>query len=301
MQEKSKGQRLKELIAAPELLMMHAVYDGYSVRLVEKFGYQAAFVSGAALSESNLGLPDVGLMGMEENLSACRRLAKCCNLALLADCDTGYGNAVNVYHMVQAFEQAGVAGIMIEDQQWPKRCGHMQGKSVVDASELVEKIQAAAEARQDPSLVIKSRTDSFGTHGLDEAIRRLNLYHEAGADLLFADALATEEDIRTVVKNIPGPLCVNMGFAIRKRSTTELISARRLHELGVSVVMYGRMLGASAIQGLKNSLAAFEESLKEDKVTERPELLVSFEELNEIMGLGAVKDLEQRFVKKAKG
>ena len=137
MQEKSRAQTLKELIAAPELLMMHAVYDGYSVRLVEKFGYKAAFISGAALSESNLGLPDVGLMGMEENLSACRRLAKCCHLALLADCDTGYGNAVNVYHMVQAFEQAGVAGIMIEDQQWPKRCGHMQGKSVVDASELV--------------------------------------------------------------------------------------------------------------------------------------------------------------------
>jgi len=300
MQEKTKPQTFKELIAAPELLMMHAVYDGYSVRLVEKFGYKVAFVSGAALSESNLGLPDVGLMGMEENLGACRRLAKCTNLALLADGDTGYGNAVNVYHMIQAFEQAGMAGMMIEDQQWPKRCGHMQGKSVVDASELVEKIQAAVEARKDPNFVIKSRTDSFGTHGLDEAIRRLNLYHEAGADLLFADALATEEDIKTVVKNVPGPLCVNMGFAIRKRSTTELISARRLHELGVAAVMYGRMLGASAIQGLKNSLIAFEESLKEDTVTERPELLVSFEELNELMGLDDIKSLEQRFVKKVK-
>ncbi len=298
MQQKSPGQRLKELIKAPQLLMLHAVYDGYTVRLVERFGYQAAFISGAALSESNLGWPDVGLMGMEENLSACRRLANCCNLALLADCDTGYGNAVNVYHMVQAFEQAGVAGIMIEDQQWPKRCGHMQGKSVVAAEELVEKIQAAVEARQDPNLVIKSRTDSFGTHGIKEAIRRLNLYHEAGADLLFADALATEDDIKTVLKNIPGPLCVNMGFAIRKRSTTELISARRLEQMGVAVVMYGRMLGASAIQGLKNSLLAFQESLKEDVVTERPELLVSFEELNDIMGLGAVRDLEQRFVSK---
>jgi 2-methylisocitrate lyase-like PEP mutase family enzyme len=169
----------------------------------------------------------------------------------------------------------------------------------VDASELVEKIQAAVEARKDPDFVIKSRTDSFGTHGLDEAIRRLNLYHEAGADLLFADALATEEDIKTVVKNVPGPLCVNMGFAIRKRSTTELVSARRLHDLGVAAVMYGRMLGASAIQGLKNSLTAFEQSLKEDKVTERPELLVSFEELNDLMGLGDIKSLEQRFVKKA--
>lgn len=298
MPEQSRASKLKELIKAPELLMLHAVYDGYSVRLVERFGYPAAFVSGAALSESNLGLPDVGLMGMEENLSACRRLAKCCNLALLADCDTGYGNAVNVFHMVQAFEEAGVAGIMIEDQQWPKRCGHMQGKSVVAPEELVEKIHAAVEARTDPNLVIKARTDSFTTHGLKEAIRRLNLYTEAGADLLLADALATESDIKTVVENVSAPLCVNMGFAIRKRSTTALISAPKLEEMGVAVVMYGRMLGAAAIQGLKNALTAFEQTRHDEAVTERPDLLVSFEELNEIMGLGSIKDLEQRFVSK---
>jgi len=221
--------------------------------------------------------------------------------ALLADGDTGYGNAVNVYHMVQAFEQAGVAGIMIEDQQWPKRCGHMQGKSVVDAEEQVEKLKAAVAARRDSDFVLKARTDAYATHGIGEAIRRLNLYAEAGADLIFADALATEEDIRTVLKNVSAPLCVNMGFAIRKRSTTALISARRLQDMGVAVVMYGRMLGASAIQGLKNSLTAFEQSLKEDVVTERPDLLVSFEELNELMGLGEVKKLEQQFVRKGKG
>lgn len=298
MAGKSPGKRLKDLIKAPELLMLHAVYDGYTVRLVERFGYQAAFLSGAALSESNLGWPDVGLMGMEENLSASRRLAKCCNLALLADGDTGYGNAVNVYHMVRAFEDAGVAGIMIEDQQWPKRCGHMQGKSVVPAEELVEKLHAAIEARRDPNFVIKARTDSFGTHGLKEAIRRLNLYTEAGADLLLADALATENDIRTVVQNVSAPLCVNMGFAIRKRSTTALISARRLEDMGVAVVMYGRMLGASALQGLKNALTAFEQSRKEEVVTERPDLLVSFEELNDIMGIKTINELENRFVRK---
>ncbi|MGH8617586.1 MAG: isocitrate lyase/PEP mutase family protein [Burkholderiales bacterium] len=294
MQQKSPGTRLKALINAPELLMLHAVYDGFTVRLVEKFGYQAGFLSGAALSESNLGLPDVGLMGMEENLSACRRLAKCCNLALLADGDTGYGNAVNVYHMVQAFEEAGMGGIMIEDQQWPKRCGHMAGKSVVPAEELVEKIHAAIAARRDPNFVIKARTDSFGTHDIKEAIRRLNLYTEAGADLLLADALATEDDIRTVVKNVSAPLCVNMGFALRKRSTTALISARRMQDMGVAVVMYGRMLSASAIQGLTNALTAFEQSKNEDVVTERPELLVSFEELNDLMGLGDIRKLEQR-------
>jgi len=298
MQEKSPGTRLKELIHAPEILPMHAVYDGFTVRMLEKFGYKSAFISGAAISESNLGRPDVGLMGMEENLTTCRRLAKCCNLALLADCDTGYGNAVNVYYMVRAFEDAGVAGVMIEDQVWPKRCGHMAGKAVVPAEELVEKIQAAVEARRDPNFVIKARTDSFGTNGLDEAIRRLNLYTEAGADLLLADALASEADIATVVKNVSKPLEVNMGFGIRKRSTTPLISAKRMQAMGVAVAMYGRMLSSAALMGLKNALAAFETSLGEDVVTERPDLCVSFEELNDLMGLGDIRSLEQRFVKK---
>lgn len=300
IQEKSPGSRLKELINAPELLMLHAVYDGYTVRLVEKFGYKAAFVSGAALSESNLGWPDVGLMGMEENLSATRRLAKCCNLALLADGDTGYGNAVNVHYMVRAFEEAGVGGIMIEDQQWPKRCGHMQGKSVVDAEELVDKIHAAIEARRDPNFVIKARTDSFGTHGLDEAIRRLNLYTEAGADLLLADALATEDQIKTVVKNVSAPLEVNMGFALTKRSTAALIPAPKLQDLGVAVVMYGRMLGAAAIKGLTNALSAFAQIRDKDEVIERPDLVVTFEELNQLMGIEQVKAIEQQFVKKRK-
>jgi 2-methylisocitrate lyase-like PEP mutase family enzyme len=236
-------------------------------------------------------------MGLEENLSACRRLASCCNLALLADCDTGYGNALNVFHMVRAMEEAGVAGVMIEDQVWPKRCGHMAGKAVVPAGDLVEKIHAAREARRDPDFVIKARTDSFGTHGLDEAVRRLNLYAEAGADLLLADALASEKDIALVTKSVPAPLCVNMGFGLRTRSTTPLISAKRLEAMGVAVAMYGRMLSASAIQGLKNALSAFEKSLEEDVVTERPELLVSFDELNELMGLPELRKLEQKFAR----
>lgn len=294
----SPGTRLKQLINGPKILPLHAVYDGFSCRLIEKFGYQAGFLSGAAMSEANLGKPDVGLMGMEENLTISRRLANSCGLTLLADCDTGYGNAVTVYHMTQQFEAAGVGGLMLEDQVWPKRCGHMKGKSVVSAEEYLEKLKAAVAARKDPDFVIKARTDSFATHGLDEAIKRLNLYTEAGADLLLADALATEDDIATVVKNVSKPLCVNMGFAIRKRSTTELISARRLEDLGVKVVMYGRMLSASALQGMTNALKALAETADLPKVKEREDLLYSFEQLNDLMGLPAINALEQRFVTK---
>lgn len=276
-------------------MLLHAVYDGFSTRMVESFGYPAAFLSGAALSESRIGFPDVGLMRVDETLAACRRLSTCSNMALLADADTGFGNAVTVYHLTREFEDAGAAGLMIEDQVWPKRCGHMKGKSVIDADEMVQKVRAAAMARRNPNFVVKARTDAFATHGLEEAIRRLNLYADAGADLLLADALATESDIAAVAKAVKKPLCVNMGFGMRQRSTTQLISVKRMKELGVQAVMYGRMLSASALQGLKNSLEAFEKSRNEEVVTQRPDLLFSFEQLNELMGLASVTELETKF------
>src|SRR5437867_9045179 len=181
----SPGKRLRALIDAPEILVLPGVFDGFSTRLVEKLGYTAAFITGSGVSEARLGQPDVGLMGLEENVAAARAMAACSDLALLADGDTGYGNAVNVYHTVRAFEDAGLAGVMLEDQVWPKRCGHMKGKEVISLAEGTEKIRAAAQARRDPDFVIKSRTDTLATHGIDEVIKRLNHYAEAGADLLF--------------------------------------------------------------------------------------------------------------------
>ena len=177
-------------------------------------------------------------MGYAENLRASAALAAISSIPLSADGDTGYGNALNVYFTVQGFERAGLACLMIEDQVWPKRCGHMEGKQVISAEEGVEKIRAAAEARRDPDFVIKARTDATAIHGVGEAIRRLNLYAEAGADLLFADALLTAEDIGTVARNVIKPLTVNMGFGIRQRPTTPLLSARQLEDMGVKAVSY---------------------------------------------------------------
>src|SRR5450755_2913841 len=155
----SPGARLRALIKAPEILVLPGVFDGFSTRLVSTFGYTAAFITGSGVSESRLGQPDVGLMGLDENVAAARSIAACSNLLLLADADTGYGNALNTYHTVRAFERAGVAGLMLEDQVWPKRCGHMKGKEVISAEEMVQKIRAAASARVDPDFVIKLRTD----------------------------------------------------------------------------------------------------------------------------------------------
>ncbi len=182
------AKTLRSLIDAPEILALPARARRLQRAAHRTHGFNAAFITGSGLSESRLGVPDVGLMGLEDNLAAVRVISRCTDLALLADADTGYGNAVNVHHTVRAFEDAGVAGVMLEDQVWPKRCGHMKGKQVISAEEMVEKILAAREARRDPDFVIKARTDALATHGLSEAMRRLILYAEAGADLLFADA-----------------------------------------------------------------------------------------------------------------
>ena len=292
----SPGRRLRTLIEAPSILVLHGVFDGFSTRLVAKLGYTAAFITGSGVSESRLGQPDVGLMGLEENVAAARAIAACSDLLLLADGDTGYGNALNAYHTVRAFERAGVAGLMLEDQVWPKRCGHLKGKEVISADEMVQKIRAAAAARVDPDFVIKSRTDVLATHGVAEAIRRLNLYAEAGADLLFADAAMSVDDIGTIAKNVTKPLSVNMGFGIRRRSTTPLVSARQLQDLGVAVVIYPRLLTACAMMGMKRGLEFLEQSLASGKVVDRPDALVSFEELYDIMGMAEIEDLEQRFL-----
>ncbi|HEY4172610.1 MAG TPA: isocitrate lyase/PEP mutase family protein, partial [Rhodopila sp.] len=188
MTQLSPGRRLRDLMAEPGIMVCPGVYDGFSVRLVEQMGFKTANISGAGVSEANLGWADVGIMGYEENVHASGALAACCGIPLSADGDTGYGNAINVYFTVQGFERAGLACLMIEDQVSPKRCGHMAGKQVISAEEGVEKIRAAAEARRDPDFVIKARTDATAIHGVGEAIRRLNLYAEAGADMVFADA-----------------------------------------------------------------------------------------------------------------
>jgi 2-methylisocitrate lyase-like PEP mutase family enzyme len=292
----SPGQKLRDLINAPEIMIVPGVFDGFSVRLVEAMGFKTAGISGAGLSESHLGWADHGIMGYEENLHASAALAACSTIPLQADGDTGYGNAVNVHFTVRGFERAGIAGLMIEDQVWPKRCGHLAGKEVISAEEGVEKIRAAAEARRDPSFVIKARTDATAIYGVKEAIRRLNLYAEAGADFLFADALLTREDIATVAKNVSKPLSVNMGLGIRSRPTTPLITARELQDMGVAAVSYPRLLSAAALMGMKNALAALAEQMQTGKIVDRTDLLVSFQEINELMGIGQLKDIEKRFL-----
>jgi 2-methylisocitrate lyase-like PEP mutase family enzyme len=292
----SKGRQLKELIHSPKILVTPGVYDGYSARLTERMGFKSGSITGAGTSESRLGWADRGVMGLDENVANARRLVDCTNLLLRADADTGYGNAMSVYFATRAFERAGVAAVMFEDQVWPKRCGHMAGKSVIPADEMVQKVKAACDARTDPDFIIISRTDAAGTHGVDEAIRRLNLYAEAGADCLYADALLSKADIAKVAKNVPKPLIVNMGLGMRSRKTTPLMTPQELQDIGVAVVSYPRLLTTAAVKGMMNAMNVFKnEVVDQHKLVARDDLQVSFEEINDLMGMKELDEIERRY------
>ena len=288
----------RRMVEAPEILVLPGVFNGFSVRLVESAGYKAAAISGAGLSENLLGWADRGILTFDENLRACSALVECSGLLLLADADTGYGNALNVHFVTRAFEKAGLAAISIEDQVWPKRCGHLQGKRVIPAREMADKVKSAVDARRDPDFMIRARTDAAATDGIPEVIDRLNTYAEAGADILFADALLSAEDIRTVAQNVRKPLAVNMGFGLIERGTTPLLTPRQLQALGACTVSYARMLTSAALRGMMNALEAFAPTIEAEQPTFRPDLLVSFKDLNELMGSRILDAIEDKFVSK---
>lgn len=288
-------KRLRELLAGEDILVSPGVYDGYSVRLVEKMGFKTACTTGAGLANSRMGFEDVGIMGLTDNVEACRMMARCVSIPIMADADTGYGNPATVWHSTRRFEETGVAGINLEDQVSPKRCGHMVGKDVIDMREMARKIEAACDARQDDDFVILARTDAIAVEGLEGTLKRARLYEKAGADLIFADAIKGEDQIKALVDAVTVPVSVNMGFGIRSRPTTPLIPVKRLHELGVRRVTFPRMLPAAALKGMETVLSTFLGALPSGEVVDRPDLMVSIDEIWELMGLHAFNSLEERF------
>jgi len=288
-------RRLRELLAGDDILVSPGVFDGYSVRLVEKMGFKTACTTGAGLANSRMGVPDVGIMGLTDNLDACRMIARSVSIPVMADADTGYGNPVTVYHTARWFEETGVAGINIEDQVSPKRCGHMAGKDVIDMREMARKIEAACTARRDDDFVILARTDAIAVEGLEGAIRRAKLYAKAGADMIFADAIGGEDQIRALVEACPVPVSVNMGFGIRSRPTTPLLPIRRLAELGVRRVTLPRMLPAAALMAMENAMRLLQQSLESGEAMDRPDLLYGIDDIWELMGQPEIKRMETHY------
>ena len=293
---KDGAKKFRELLAKGRLIVAPGVYDGYSARLVEKAGFEMAATTGAGISNSLLGIEDIGVMGLSENVNHCRMLARTISIPLTADADAGYGNPINVHYTVEMFEDAGLAGINIEDQVHPKRCGHMPGKEVIPLVEGVKKIEAACLARRDHAFAIIARTDALAIEGVDGMLRRARAYADAGADMIFADAIRTEEEIKRLVDAARIPVTVNMGFGIRARPTTPLMSIKRLAEIGVRRVTLPRMLPAAAIHGMTRALEVMKQVIASGEPADRPDLVVDIDAIMRLMDYDALREREQRLL-----
>ena len=272
--------------------MAPGAYDTLSARLVEAAGFPAIYMTGFGTAASVLGRPDVGLLGMSEMVEHARRIVQAVGVPVIADADTGYGNPLNVIRTVQEYEAAGVAAIHIEDQVAPKKCGHMEGKQVIPAAEMVEKLRAAVEARHSPDFLIIARTDARAVEGMASALERSRRYREAGADVLFVEAPQSEEEIATVAGAFPSvPLLFNWA----EGGKTPPVALPRLRELGYAIVIFPISTLLAATRAIREVLAQIREVGTPNPVTMR---LVPFQEFLDFIGLPEVRELERRFAEK---
>jgi len=280
--------RFRLLIEAPEILILPGAHDALCVRLAEQAGFQAVTCGGYSATASLLGGPDVQQLGMTEMADMYGRLCDATELPLFADGDTGYGNTTNVARTVRAYERAGVAGMFIEDQVSPKRCGHMDGKRVVPAGEMVAKLKAALDARIDADLVVCARTDARAMHGLDEAIERCQLYREAGADLLFVDAPLSVEELRRVCSEIDGPCLANLV----EGGKTPILTARQLDEMGFAAVTWPVSASYAIARAVGDIYAALLRDGTTNAVRDR---MSDFAAFNQLVGLAQVREAEAAY------
>ena len=287
---RKSAARLRQLISQPEPVLAPGAYDALSARLIEQAGFPAVYMTGFGTAASLLGRPDEGLVTMSQMVDNARRIAEAVDVPVIADADTGYGNAINVVQTVHAYERAGVAGIHIEDQVSPKRCGHMEGKQVIDGSEMAEKIRAAVESRGSPDFVIIARTDARAVEGLDKALRRGRIYREAGADMLFVEAPQSEDEVAVVARAFPDtPLFFNW----LEGGKTPPVPLARLRELGFRVIIFPLGAVLAVTQALRGLLAR----IREDGTPQRAaSQMVSFQDFLQVVGLAEIRELEKRFV-----
>jgi 2-methylisocitrate lyase-like PEP mutase family enzyme len=267
---------LRAFIAKGDTLVAPGAYDGLSARLVEQAGFAAIYASGGAISRA-AGMPDLGLLGMSEVVERLEAMVDAVSIPVIADADTGYGNALNVQRTVLAFERAGVAGFHIEDQSFPKRCGHYDDKALVPAAEMARKIRAARDAAHDPDLVIIARTDALAVEGFEAAIERAEAYREAGADVLFVEAPESEEQIVEIARRLPTPKLINMF----EGGKTPLVSEARLRELGYAIVIIPSDLQRAAIWAMRETLSAIRKDGHSGALRER---MVSFKDREGVVG-----------------
>ncbi len=280
--------QLRALLNKGGLITAPGVYDGLSARIAEAAEFEALYISGGAIARS-MGYPDVGLVTQTEMIKRLEEIRAVTSLPLIVDADTGYGNAINVVRTIRAYERAGAAALHIEDQVEPKRCGHYEGKEIVSAHEMEQKIRAAVEAREQGALVIIARTDARAVIGLEAAIERGNAYAETGADMIFVEAPQSVEEIERIAQEVKAPLLINMFWG----GKTPLVPADQLAALGYRLMIVPSDLQRAAIRAMQRAAAVIRQ---DGNTAAMAEEMVSFVEREEVIGKSDIEALQKRFL-----
>ncbi len=281
----SKATEFKRLIMGKDILVLPGAYDATAAKIIEKVGFKAVALGGYPATATLLGKPDISLLSLVEMVTYTRNIVEAVDIPVFTDADTGYGGVPNVVRTVREFEKTGVAGLFIEDQLFPKRCGHMEGKQVISVSDMIAKIKAAVDTREDPDFVIMARTDALGVLGIEEAIDRGNRYRQAGADLIFVEAPLSREDMVRINREIDAP---TMAIQI-EGGKTPLLTVKDLEQIGYNVVVYpisSLYAAAWAVRKLMEELM--------DRGTTRLfiDRMITFNNFNDLMGLDEVREKE---------
>lgn len=271
------------------VIIAPGAYDALTAKIVQECRFEAVVMGGYSIAASRMGCPDMGYLTMTEMADAVKAIASAVNIPLIADGDTGYGNALNVMRTVREYEGAGAAAIILEDQVWPKRCGHMAGKSVIPSNEHTQKIKAALAAKQNPDLVIIARTDSLAINGIDDAIQRGKQYLDAGADALFIEAPRSEKDMYTIGRAFEGvPLVANMV----EKGTTPLFTANELKDMGFKIVFWACTAVYTMVKAYSQALAVLFNTGSTEGFSEN---MLNFDSFNRFIGLDQCRCLEEKF------
>lgn len=286
---KKKTTQFRKLLEADDILLMPGSFNALSAILIEKAGFKAIYISGAGLASNFVGYPDIGLTTMSDILENAKNIVNVTNIPVICDADTGFGNAINMIRTVKEFESAGVAGIQIEDQVMPKKCGHTEGKLLITKDEMVQKVKAAVDTRRDSDFVFVIRTDAIAVNGLEDALDRALAYQEAGADVIFVEAPRTVEEMQKVCKVIKAPHLANM---VEGGGKTPILPLLKLKEIGYKIVIYPASAWMASIKAIQEVLSV----LKEDGSTSRyASRMVSFQEMFEVVGRSKYVKLETKY------
>ena len=283
---KPKADKLKNLLDQKDIIVMPGCYDALSAKLIEREELNVGFMSGFAVSSTRLGMPDTGLISFSEMAEQVRNICNVTSIPIIFDGDTGYGNAVNVYRTVRGFADAGAAAIMIEDQKWPKKCGHTKGKDVVEVDEANSRIKAAVDASKmnNKDILVMARTDAIATRGLDDAIKRMQKFSELGADILFVEAIKSKEDMKRVIKEVPGHHMVNL----IEDGETPLLEMNELEDIGFKIAVFPLTLMSASVKTMQESLKNMKNKTYNTNVSK-------FSDLRDIVGFNEYYEIEDKY------